>query len=460
MVHITIGLTLGFAFVIPPILYIQSILGKDKKLDFFNPNIIVPVFWLLKVPFLIAIGINGNSIISYEVRSVVGSKFTSISLYYAVLTLSSFAALMIGVKSKFASYISKKLPLIRVKKHSTSSGLYLSVVYILAFGFFVYSLWDVGLYILYNSSLRTRADLGGGYIIKFVRYTFILCSLLVVHRFVAGKNSKATLFLVLSVTFILLASYGGRSHAVVMLFSCLLLYLYKTEYNLRKYSRNSYLRGLSLVVISGIFMVVFVSFISALRSTGGLYKLASGSSSVLDETVKSLDVIIERGSGYERKALLIDHFDSGQFWHGRSYVDLLYAPFPSSLFESPGNKPPVNEGYYIFSLSRGQSVSPSTARESVRTVTAWPIGNWVGYANFWVPGLLVYFYISGMIIRLLYDYIYVSRYSLFSIFLYSALVFRGVIQLSNPGLIRIVFILFFSFILLYPVSIITLNNRS
>lgn len=129
---------------------------------------------------------------------------------------------------------------------------------------------------------------------------------------------------------------------------------------------------------------------------------------------------------------MVSYFEPGRFWYGRSYLDLLLAPLPRRLV---GEKPPVDDGMYIYSIALGREITPSLPASHLN-VTSWPPGNWIGYANFGIIGLLFFSYLSGLVLRFTYEHARRNEWEPLSFFTYALMSWGGGLSLSNLDLVN------------------------
>ncbi len=54
---------------------------------------------------------------------------------------------------------------------------------------------------------------------------------------------------------------------------------------------------------------------------------------------------------------VFDHFKTADLWYGKSYANFFVQWIPSSLFP---NKPPMDDGMYLYNMIRGLQVLPNT----------------------------------------------------------------------------------------------------
>jgi hypothetical protein len=131
--------------------------------------------------------------------------------------------------------------------------------------------------------------------------------------------------------------------------------------------------------------------------------------------------------------LIVQYFTPERLWLGASYVDLLAAPIPRTLLP---DKPPVDEGVYLYAITHGNIVRPSMPARQL-PVTAWPMGNWVMYMNFGLPGFVAVMFLNGAVVAAAYRYMQLGGYTPPSVYLYGFLTLNG-FSVSNLGLVTLI----------------------
>ena len=115
---------------------------------------------------------------------------------------------------------------------------------------------------------------------------------------------------------------------------------------------------------------------------------------------------------------IVNHFDTTNLWLGRSYLDLVVAPIPSTMYP---DKPPVDDGVYIRSLEHGMTVAPGMPYRLLFQSSTPPETLGLSYLNFWWPGVIIGMYLLGTVYKAAYAYMARSSYSLHSIYVYASI---------------------------------------
>jgi hypothetical protein len=130
-----------------------------------------------------------------------------------------------------------------------------------------------------------------------------------------------------------------------------------------------------------------------------------------------------------------NHFTVDTVWMGQTYLDLLKAPVPRRLLP---DKPPVDEGLYMYTIAQGGYVYPGMPSRE-QGDAGWPtetLGTM--YWNFHLPGVMFGMCLLGVIMRSAYTYVLRSDKSLYSLILYQAIMFG--FALSNTRIVQMTMI--------------------
>lgn len=113
--------------------------------------------------------------------------------------------------------------------------------------------------------------------------------------------------------------------------------------------------------------------------------------------------IFDQFSYVGRDAFTYDYFNINNFWFGKGYLNLTKALIPSAVYP---NKPPIDDGIYLFSLISGFMVSPTQGRLELPVKYSIPFtASGISYANFGLLGVLVSQFLTGIIYRYIYVYL-------------------------------------------------------
>lgn len=207
----------------------------------------------------------------------------------------------------------------------------------------------------------------------------------------------------------------------------------------------------SIYIVDARAKIVSTTSIIALASCATIFVLilnirdqASGNSDV-----RGIISYIVNFSYNDIYIFVLDHFGRNDFWHGSVFLDFAYRIYDIN----PGFSPPsLDEGVYIYNLYLGQFVSPPLSPD-LMVANSWPprtFGN--GYMNFGLPGVLIFFFIQGLIIALIANRLTEAKNNPVWIFIYLLSVFS--FQISNLKIAEMIIVLIGLSVLAVPTSLI------
>lgn len=150
--------------------------------------------------------------------------------------------------------------------------------------------------------------------------------------------------------------------------------------------------GLSIVVspkllVSLIFGALVIVMAPALR-TGAAYTL-------------SLNSVFSSLSYLGRDMAVYKYFETHSFWNGVSYLSVPVSIVPSSIW---AGKPIVDDGVYLRNIMAGYDLKPLCTLADVPIKNSYPFSsNGALYANFGLPGMLLAFFLYGIVLTVIYQ---------------------------------------------------------
>ena len=124
---------------------------------------------------------------------------------------------------------------------------------------------------------------------------------------------------------------------------------------------------------------------------------------------------------------LVEYFKTHDFWMGRTFLGLITAFIPSSLFPA---KPPVDDGTYLYSIANGRTDIIPPMPFNKLNGSSYPLETFGSmYGNFGIIGLVVGMILLGVVYKYFYKKMIGSSYSLFSVVIYTQVIFT--FQLST-----------------------------
>ncbi len=354
---------------------------------------------------------------------------------YSIIQTLAFICLIIGIKSVYIKTNEKILePVIYFDKKVITITIY--IAFFIGFGGFLIFLKNVGGINFLLSNLDNRVNLQSGqHTLKLAPLmgisTIFSIILIKLNGFKRKDYVRFVFFLILSVA--CFSSTGGRKstlYLMILSFACYSYYVKRFSLKNIKKSR--------LILVS-ILMFFYVFLIPVLRSKGGFNSLINGEVGLV-ETV-GLDKFFSTLSYTYIDVFAVNHFDKTNIWNFSSLLTI-----PSNLLDRKvaQERPPVDEGtYFVTSIVRGGDYKPLIARKKLREFS-FPIENMgFAYANALWVGVIIFFFLQGKILALLYRKFINSKLNPFWFYIYIFCVFN-----FNFSSLRLMNLLTTSFLLL------------
>jgi oligosaccharide repeat unit polymerase len=346
---------------------------------------------------------------------------------FGLLQAVSFLALIIGVRSGLRrprGSISGKS-----QARSALSPLRASAASIIAllagFGLFSYLTRQIGgLDFLLANIWAARLVLGAGmgYVTSGFTMMFAITMVGLLYGFRNGISGwrvllTASTFIVIVAV---LSTMGGRGPVIQLLFICVLTW----HYCVRRFIR--FPRAVILAVpLVAAYLVVLPTFRGADRTE----RMVSDPSLLIDESLKNAQMLARGNEYVSVQALIVSHFGPGNLWHGASFLGLLTAPIPRSMYR---DKPPVDDGMYIHAIATGRDIRPPAPVHRLAG-SAWPPSTFGAmFANFWIPGVLLGYFLLGRIYSFAYRRVEESNFAPEMVLCYAIVMWT--FQLSTLGI--------------------------
>lgn len=329
--------------------------------------------WLLtKTPFYIFSGPENNQLLDPSIYTT--NNISVLILSKSIFIISTFIIYIITAKKKTT-------PFKMVVAHkATVNALQLIQISIFIGYFFAIG----GIENLYsNMSMRGEITKGNNFFI--IGLWIISCAIIV---FSLGLDKKIQIRnLVLSVAVIYIA-YGSRSLSMGLIVIWVTTYFITTQkLPIRIFSIGS---GLAIAAACVVFILT-----PLLRQPDGLEKYANSPQAISLAVSNNWQEIINRLAIPEVEILVIDHFSERNLWQGESWFDLKYLLCPVSICQ---NKPPIDDGVYLYNISLGYKTFPGTAVSDLYA-SSYPFETWsIFYANFGIIGVALGGFLIGLLL--------------------------------------------------------------
>ena len=159
---------------------------------------------------------------------------------------------------------------------------------------------------------------------------------------------------------------------------------------------------------------------------------------------------IARESYAQNHMLAIQYFDYNEHWRGKTFLGLLTAPIPSSIFST---KPPVDDGTYLYAISLGRNdIDPPMSFKELN-VSSLPLETFGSmFANFGPVGVVLGSLIKGMIIGYIYSKIKAAKKNyLLAIYAYIIMIFN--FELATLNIFSVITSILLMFLLLSVINL-------
>lgn len=245
--------------------------------------------------------------------------------------------------------------------------------------------------------------------------------LLIIYSYKGSDKSLNIRIIFLIIVSGIMSGLGGRKALIILFIEAILLYHYTIkEIDIKNFIKIKYLLG---IVVLYLFFILMSKF----RTEGAVEAFLNNPLSFILDSNKGLIVTIQSESYVRYFMALIEYFKSHSLWLGKSFLGLITAIIPSSLF--PG-KPPVDDGTYLYSICKGRTDIVPPMPFNQLNGSSLPLETFGSmYANFGVIGLFIGMTILGVIYGYSYRKMKRNSYSLFSVVIYTQIIFT--FQLST-----------------------------
>lgn len=415
----------------------RRLLGRDT----FSPGRVIAYFGILSGLSLLWFAVS-DSALEELVFNNVDAKYKDLNLvrlaylYTIFGILIQYAGVIFGAKirhRRLSMLMNLFLPLgiferNRIKAATPHRPFYCGVLmYVLGVIVYLYFLNRVGgLSDLWNNlHERVERSAGLGYLQGFYTFSLLFGSLLIVYS-LWWRKKYLQIFIVVFSTVFILASLGQRGPVAVFIFSMVIIFHYKIKpiKNILK------LKNIALCGLLLLFMIVSVQY----RVPGAVQRYNDNPREIITDAASSFERhIVARFGRLERDIVVLGYFAENELWLGRSYYSLLTAPLPRNIYH---DKPPVDTGRYLLAIAEGEIIMPPVSVEDLPS-SSWPDGNWAGYMNFYIPGFVLAFFLSGAILGLVYQHVRFCNYTVGAVAFYAIFSWGGAPTVGPLGIVNI-----------------------
>lgn len=298
-------------------------------------------------------------------------------------------------------------------KQSRKYKLWGYILYALGIWGFLLTMFKVGGIAFFYSNLGLRT-----YLVRDLDFELYLLSLLnyapllIVYSKKWSHSKISIIEIILIVLAGLMVGLGGRKALLMLAIQCVVIYHYVvTPINVKKILS---LKFVSLILLMFFFFTTF----SKLRTEGAADEfLHDPIAFYMDNNQGGIKEALAGESYVPFYVAIVDYFDKHDNWGGATFTSIASAFLPSSFYPQ---KPPVDDGMYLYSIAHGKQVSPPMPAKSLDG-TSWPLETFGAmYANFglWsVPfGMLIVGLTIGFVFKRMVRLHYPFKFVLFYVF--------------------------------------------
>ncbi|CAL2090753.1 O-antigen polymerase [Tenacibaculum sp. 190524A05c] len=404
-----------------------TVLIKDKQKDLFSPGKFVAIKNIIfNLPFILFIYFNPE-MFPEEILRVCQVDLEDAFLWYTFVKTLSFISLILGI-----NFYSRKREKV---KHNVIRNSYFSIkltsLIFLGIG--------IGAYIIFLSSaggitnlllnLSSRVELQSGqkvlFFLPFLNLSVLFYMLVVKMK----RTNRNVLFLVLIViiSFLIYSSLGGRKNSLYLLIMLVVGYNYIIKpIKVREISKIKILTAVS-------FVAFYILIIPLIRRPNGLEELFSSSTDLV-EIFQIRDLVYSISYTYI-DVFAANYFHLDNLWFFNGVGDIFLNAFSS--VDSKSYLPPIDDGVYFRSIvSYNRYFSPPTPR-GLLTNSSWPIENFgFSYANFSLFGVVLFFFLQGVVFAYFYKLITKNKFKVIFVFLYVFVIFN--FNFSNLRIVQFI----------------------
>lgn len=426
-----------FCFIWFSVLYFSAF-KFAKQSSIFSPLKFVCIrYALTNLPFILYIALYPDAF-SGKILKVCNVTLHEAFLQYTIVQTIAFISLVVGIMAASKKNLSSSEYYTNTPKLKRQ-GYIASVFFLIgltAYTIFLNNIGGLG-YLLNNLDKRIALQ-SGQYILVLLPF-MVYGSVIQLHtiKINSGTLNKILFALYCCTALFVFSSFGARKSSIIFILTLVIAYHF-----LVKPIKITLKTGIVIGLVS-VFLVVYVLVVPAIRSNS-TYAQSS----------------YENGNGlkkamYQTSYTYIDVFAANYFTHKNAwYLDGFIEPFTTAVsIKDVTKRAQVDQGVYFNSIVKdNENYRPPIPREQL-SVTSWPTENFgFAYANFLLPGIVVFFFLQGLVFSLVYNWLKTKSYNPIILVLYVAvLIDFNFSSLRIATFIRILPVFIFAY-LLYRVS--------
>lgn len=397
-----------FGFILALVLIIIFINSYRKNRDIFSPMCIFTFYQFIEyVPSILFATIDYGQVIddSTVLPTFIFEFFFILSVlmgYYLKFKRGTNRQINIDKKNLFNAVIYKRRSIL--------------LIYCLGLAGKIYTITRSGgiSYIINNTAVSYLKLTSGSGFTEILKYLTFISIMLMIYRASKTKNKSDIIYsLIMIIIYMILDMiYSRRSTAITLILLALFCINYFTNrIKIRKFLKPQYI----LLILSLCGIIVVLPYIR--KNTFVNYNIAK--TQIVSR--QSMNDIMGRLSMVGRDVFVYNYFNLGNFWLGRSYLNLFVSFIPSSIWTY---KPAVDEGRYLKHLMNGIDISPNASVTSMLFKESIPFTMpGILYANFGIIGIIIGGFTLGYIYKLSYKQIMQRDKTVFNYVLYRMVIF-------------------------------------
>jgi hypothetical protein len=388
---------------------------KSLRRDIFHPSILFICLLVMELPYLVSVLMYPDEL---DPRYNANTNFDSLFVQF-VLIKAMFSFVFLSVCELWTR---GRVGQPNIPKLSGAAFSFYGLTFLFGALLLTIVLVDrVGGIDLMLRSWSTKTELVKGTAV--LRLSMLVLFSLAVGSFVIQCFSSSSIvtrtssvFLPISILagFICLGLFGERKAPI------LLIVIYMVG---KKLLRPHEPLFSPFIIIVGLFVVGFSALAPVLRRPDGVEMFVSGDAQTFAlEVSKNFGQLFIRFSDLPISLYVYNHVTSiGDLWFLKTVPDLFYGFIPSSFFP---DKPPLDEGVYIYNIAQGNKVEFGSAFSEMIPV-GWPLSRINGpFLHLWYFGVMLGAVFSGWFTTLIYKYL-INNFNPAYLFLYVITSFTG-----------------------------------
>jgi len=362
----------------------------SKDNDLLSPLKLVSVkYALLNLPFILFIYFRPQFFKKIILRACNVTLDEAFLQYTKVQTIA-FVSLVLGIYAYNKWKILKPQSTVGTRITSYKS-LKKAAIFFMAIGIGAYSvfIYRIGGFIYLFTHLDKRIQLQSSqYVLELLSFLYI--GVLLFMQCVRLKNTKLNkiiFFVSLLISCFIFSSFGGRKNTFLLIIMVVISY----HYTIKKTSFSTINKPLLAAVV--VLLCGYILAVPVLRKKHQMAKLQV-------ENANYGEFFNTTAFIYNTSYTFIDIFAANYFNRSNAwYLDGFFEP-ATALFAQPDKSmiPQVDQGVYFHSIVMKQKdFRPPLPRKEL-SKTSWPTENFgFAYANFLIPGVIVFFFLQGLV---------------------------------------------------------------